>query len=67
MKCPICDKSFSPDDPKAALPFCSPRCKLIDTKRWLGEEYSIEKIDMDKLEEEILQWENATVRPPETN
>ena len=24
-----------------ALPFCSRRCKLIDQKRWLGEEYGL--------------------------
>lgn len=23
------------------FPFCSPRCKLIDLGRWLGEEYRI--------------------------
>jgi uncharacterized protein len=23
------------------MPFCSERCRLIDLKRWLGEEYSV--------------------------
>ncbi len=54
MRCPICGKNFSREDPKVALPFCSPRCKSIDMKRWLGEEYSLETIDLDKLEERIV-------------
>jgi endogenous inhibitor of DNA gyrase (YacG/DUF329 family) len=23
------------------MPFCSERCRLIDLKRWLGEEYAV--------------------------
>lgn len=68
MKCPICHKTFAPEAPGAALPFCSKRCKMIDAKRWLGEEYSVERLNVDELEKEIVQNEqNASVRPPETN
>lgn len=24
-----------------AFPFCSPRCKLVDLGRWLGEDYRV--------------------------
>ncbi|MDR3183195.1 MAG: DNA gyrase inhibitor YacG [Planctomycetaceae bacterium] len=41
MHCPICDKEFDENAPKAALPFCSMRCKLIDAARWLDEKYSL--------------------------
>ena len=44
VSCPICDRAMEgqglaewPD-----FPFCSPRCKLIDLGRWLGEEYKVE-------------------------
>jgi endogenous inhibitor of DNA gyrase (YacG/DUF329 family) len=44
VRCPICDRAMEgqgtsewPD-----FPFCSPRCKLIDLGRWLGEEYKVE-------------------------
>lgn len=53
MRCPICGKTFSADSLEAALPFCSPRCKLIDLKRWMNEEYTVESINEDRLEERI--------------
>jgi uncharacterized protein len=39
-RCPICQK---PLDPKAtrSMPFCSPRCRQVDLRRWLGEEYGL--------------------------
>ncbi|MBQ9873374.1 MAG: DNA gyrase inhibitor YacG [Thermoguttaceae bacterium] len=55
MRCPICGKVVPPDAPESALPFCSARCKTIDLKRWADEEYSIETVNEDKLEEEIAQ------------
>lgn len=67
MKCPICDKNFSEDAPGAALPFCSVRCKMIDCKRWLGEEYSFQKVNDEAVEKEILYWEESTLVPPEQN
>lgn len=53
MRCPICNKIFSPDDPTVALPFCSERCKRIDLGRWMNEEYSVDTVNLDKLEEAI--------------
>jgi len=41
LHCPVCDLKFSPEERSMALPFCSRRCKLIDQKRWLGEEYGL--------------------------
>ncbi len=40
VRCPICQSLMvggSAEWPE--FPFCSPRCKLIDLGRWLGEEY----------------------------
>ena len=68
MKCPICHKTFAPNAKSSAMPFCSARCKLIDAKRWLGEEYGVEQVNEEELEREIAQAElPQTVRPPETN
>lgn len=39
MKCPICKKDVSPDDP--FFPFCSERCKIIDLGNWASEKYVI--------------------------
>ena len=43
VRCPICDKKMDGQGPKEwpDWPFCSPRCKLIDLGRWLGEEYRL--------------------------
>ncbi|MBQ3388861.1 MAG: DNA gyrase inhibitor YacG [Thermoguttaceae bacterium] len=40
MKCPICGREFDLNAPDTAMPFCSIRCKQIDLKRWLDEEYT---------------------------
>jgi len=39
MKCPICKKEVSWDDPE--MPFCSERCRIIDLGNWASEEYVI--------------------------
>ncbi len=39
MKCPICKKPVSIDDPY--MPFCSKRCQLIDLANWLDGKYVI--------------------------
>jgi len=39
MKCPICKKAVSPDEP--FFPFCSERCKIIDLGNWASEKYVI--------------------------
>lgn len=67
MRCPICDKKFSPDAENVAPPFCSVRCKQIDAKRWLCEEYSFETVDVDKLEKELAEFENAAAEDAERN
>ena len=40
-RCPICRKAVAPRAANDAYPFCSPRCKLLDLDRWLGEAYRI--------------------------
>ena len=39
MKCPICKKNISPEDP--FYPFCGERCKIIDLGNWASEKYVI--------------------------
>jgi endogenous inhibitor of DNA gyrase (YacG/DUF329 family) len=43
VRCPICDRAMDHQGPKEwpDWPFCSPRCKLVDLGRWLGEEYRV--------------------------
>ena len=40
VRCSICDKSFDPEE-SPAMPFCSERCRLIDLRGWLDEEYGL--------------------------
>jgi endogenous inhibitor of DNA gyrase (YacG/DUF329 family) len=40
LKCPVCGAAVDPSKTRS-MPFCSERCRLIDLKRWLGEEYSV--------------------------
>jgi len=40
-RCPVCRRPAAPRGDGSAFPFCSPRCKLVDLGRWLGEEYRI--------------------------
>lgn len=41
-RCPVCERVMD-QGPKEwpDWPFCSPRCKLVDLGRWLGEEYRV--------------------------
>jgi hypothetical protein len=39
LKCPICGKDVSQDDPN--MPFCSDRCRIIDLGNWASEKYVI--------------------------
>lgn len=39
MKCPICKKPVTVQDP--FMPFCSERCKQIDLGNWASEKYVI--------------------------
>jgi uncharacterized protein len=50
MKCPICKKTVTLDDPY--VPFCSERCKLIDLGNWASEKYVI-STPIDQREEEL--------------
>ena len=39
IKCPICGRAVSRDDPQ--LPFCSERCRLLDLGKWASGQYRI--------------------------
>ena len=41
MTCPICQRPVGPD--AKTLPFCSPRCRLVDLGRWMEGRYRIER------------------------
>ncbi len=59
MRCPVCGKQFALDAPNVALPFCSDRCKSIDLNRWLNEEYSVDSVNIDRLEKAIAEGEGT--------
>jgi uncharacterized protein len=40
LRCRVCQRRFDPQQ-SDGLPFCSARCRQIDLKRWLGEEYHV--------------------------
>ena len=42
-RCPICESEMISQDRTAwpDFPFCSPRCRLIDLGRWIGENYRL--------------------------
>ena len=44
VRCPICERRMDGQGPREwpDWPFCSPRCKLIDLGRWLGEAYRLD-------------------------
>ena len=39
VRCPICGKSVSLNDPNS--PFCSDRCRIMDLSNWATEKYVI--------------------------
>ncbi|MCE9547872.1 MAG: DNA gyrase inhibitor YacG [Planctomycetia bacterium] len=53
-KCPTCGRSFE-STTSPSMPFCSPRCRQIDTARWLGEQYTIpgRPLDDEELAEHL--------------
>lgn len=66
MKCPICEQPFD-SERSEAMPFCSQRCRQIDLRRWLCEDYRVPvEPDEDELErllaEEGLPGEDAWSR-----
>lgn len=42
VKCPTCGKMITYRTDNPYRPFCSERCKLIDTGAWASDEYRIE-------------------------
>jgi len=57
--CPVCHAPVAPD--AKVFPFCSPRCKLIDLGRWLGDRYRIES-SLDETDRDVPPDEDA---PPD--
>jgi endogenous inhibitor of DNA gyrase (YacG/DUF329 family) len=50
VRCPVCDKRFESSE-SSAMPFCCERCRRIDMRRWLGEQYSVPVERRDEDEE----------------
>jgi hypothetical protein len=48
-RCPTC-RAVVATDGNDAFPFCSPRCRLVDLGRWLGEEYRVPAVEDDEGE-----------------
>jgi uncharacterized protein len=40
-RCPTCRHEVLPRSKNPSFPFCSPRCRLVDLGKWLGDEYRI--------------------------
>ncbi len=40
LTCPVCQVRFCASQSEA-LPFCSPRCRMVDLGRWLDEQYGL--------------------------
>jgi uncharacterized protein len=51
--CPVCKKEALPRPKNPAFPFCSPRCRLIDLGKWLGEEYRVPDKQAEETEDEL--------------
>ncbi|CAN5166162.1 hypothetical protein BH10PLA2_BH10PLA2_25060 [soil metagenome] len=53
VHCPICDRTMhgasTAEWPE--FPFCSPKCKLIDLGRWLGEDYRVASKETDESDD----------------
>jgi endogenous inhibitor of DNA gyrase (YacG/DUF329 family) len=52
MNCPICKKEVSLGDPD--IPFCGPRCRVIDLGNWATGKYAIpaERLEPEQSEPE---------------
>ena len=53
VRCPICEKRFESSE-SSAMPFCSDRCRRVDLRRWLGEQYSV-PVDRQDEDEEFFE------------
>ncbi|HME89838.1 MAG TPA: DNA gyrase inhibitor YacG [Myxococcaceae bacterium] len=51
IQCSICQSPVLPRKENPSFPFCSPRCRLIDLGKWLGEEYRIPERRADREDE----------------
>jgi endogenous inhibitor of DNA gyrase (YacG/DUF329 family) len=53
VTCPICQRTMQGQRPQEwpQWPFCSPRCRLIDLGRWLGEDYRVPGEDTTSLDD----------------
>jgi uncharacterized protein len=51
--CPICARPVAPREENKAFPFCSPRCKLVDLGKWLGDKYSVPDSDASESHPDI--------------
>jgi uncharacterized protein len=52
LVCPICGRPAAPRAESESAPFCSPRCKLIDLGKWLGEGYRVPCSDGEEADAE---------------
>jgi uncharacterized protein len=52
-ECPVCNKPSAPRSANPAHPFCSPRCRMVDLGKWLGEEYRLPDKPSDDREDEL--------------
>lgn len=55
-KCPICGNTTSLSQEPVG-PFCSPRCKMADLGRWLGEDY---KFSEPLMPDHFAEFEDLT-------
>jgi endogenous inhibitor of DNA gyrase (YacG/DUF329 family) len=64
VRCPVCQRVLEGQSPREwpQFPFCSPKCKLVDLGRWLGEQY---RIASDPDDEEVApKTDPPGVEPP---
>ena len=52
-QCPVCQGAVAPRTTNKSFPFCSPRCRLVDLGKWLGEEYRMVERATDEREDEL--------------
>ena len=62
VRCPICQRLMQGQSAREwpQYPFCSPKCKLVDLGRWLGEEYRVPE----ETHEEEAPGLDDTSKPP---
>lgn len=60
VRCEICKREM-PGQPIEwpNFPFCSPRCRMIDLGRWLGEEYRVPASEQSPPDESSQEEDDA--------